>query len=553
VIFCITACANRQSKTEQKNSLSTEQKSLIALGQLWGFLKYHHPEVAQGNYDWDMELIKMIPLVREAESELHWKKILDDWLNNISAVTENPNKKLPNLEIKIEPNYGEIFNMDFFLTETIEKIKHILNNAIISKNHYVNVDMNRSGQLFITNEAAYEEILYPDLSYRLLALFRFWNIVNYFYPYKELCDQDWNEVLVEMLPFFVDAENREQYILSCLRLAAKLDDSHAGLYSDDEILFEWQGKLKTPFEVQFIEDELVVTLYTRNDIYVMEKIEIGDIIMTVDGVSIVDIMKKLTPYTPASNVAVKQRELAQNILRGNTDTVTLILKGKAEVKIPRYDIGQLTIPNYYIPHSEKEGYSVLDSNIGYVLPSNCKEEERSYGFHKVLDGTKGLIVDMRCYPKDRVSMLLANVHLKQDKFTPTLRAISNVAYPGYFFIDEYSFNNVTPRNPYTQKIIVIVNEYTQSWAEEQVMIFQLASNVSIIGSKTAAALGRVVFFDLPGKIHTRMTGIYVSYPDGSNLQRVGIKIDEIVKPTIAGIKTGRDELLERAVEIINDN
>jgi len=161
-----------------------------------------------------MELIKMIPLVREAENDSLWKKLLDDWLDSLPPVMENPDKKLPDLEAKTKPDYGELFNTEYFYSETIEKIKHILDNAVITTNHYVSVN-HQNGQLSFTNEPSYKELLYPELPYRLLALFRYWNIVNYFFPYRELCDQKWSTVLADMLPEFVGAENQEEYIF-CL-------------------------------------------------------------------------------------------------------------------------------------------------------------------------------------------------------------------------------------------------------------------------------------------------------------------------------------------------
>jgi len=42
----------------------------------------------------------------------------------------------------------------------------------------------------------------------------------------------------------------------------------------------------------------------------------------------------------------------------------------------------------------------------------------------------------------------------------------------------------------------------------------------------------------------------VFYPDKKPTQRVGIIPDEEVKPTIAGIRDGRDELLEVAIRHI---
>ena len=48
-----------------------------------------------------------------------------------------------------------------------------------------------------------------------------------------------------------------------------------------------------------------------------------------------------------------------------------------------------------------------------------------------------------------------------------------------------------------------------------------------------------------------MTGLGVYYPDGRQTQRIGIVPDIEVKPTIAGIRQKKDELLERAIEVIN--
>lgn len=48
-----------------------------------------------------------------------------------------------------------------------------------------------------------------------------------------------------------------------------------------------------------------------------------------------------------------------------------------------------------------------------------------------------------------------------------------------------------------------------------------------------------------------ISGIGVYYPDGIPTQRVGIVPDIRVEPTIDGIKNKRDEVLEKAIEVIN--
>jgi hypothetical protein len=43
-------------------------------------------------------------------------------------------------------------------------------------------------------------MLFPNVEYRYLALFKLWNIVHYFYPYKDLLEKPWDQVLVESMP-----------------------------------------------------------------------------------------------------------------------------------------------------------------------------------------------------------------------------------------------------------------------------------------------------------------------------------------------------------------
>ncbi|MBN8571593.1 MAG: peptidase S41, partial [Ignavibacteria bacterium] len=100
------------------------------------------------------------------------------------------------------------------------------------------------------------------------------------------------------------------------------------------------------------------------------------------------------------------------------------------------------------------------------------------------------------------------------------------------------------------KIIIIVNEITQSSAEYHAMAWRTVPNAKVIGSTTAGADGNVSEIYLPGGIKTMISGIGVLTPDGKETQRVGIIPDIEVKLTIKGFKEGKDELLEKAVELI---
>jgi C-terminal processing protease CtpA/Prc len=110
-----------------------------------------------------------------------------------------------------------------------------------------------------------------------------------------------------------------------------------------------------------------------------------------------------------------------------------------------------------------------------------------------------------------------------------------------------------PQKPrYSGKIVILVDETSISQAEYTAMAFRSVHGSLVVGSTTAGADGNVSQFVLPGEQRTMISGIGVFYPDKTPTQRVGIVPDVIVNPTIAGIRAGRDEVLEEALRQILD-
>ena len=77
-------------------------------------------------------------------------------------------------------------------------------------------------------------------------------------------------------------------------------------------------------------------------------------------------------------------------------------------------------------------------------------------------------------------------------------------------------------------------------------------DVVTIGSQTAGADGNVSTLKLPGRIVARFSGAGACYPDNTPTQRTGVKIDIVCKPTVKGIREGKDEVLLKAIEYINE-
>jgi carboxyl-terminal processing protease len=55
---------------------------------------------------------------------------------------------------------------------------------------------------------------------------------------------------------------------------------------------------------------------------------------------------------------------------------------------------------------------------------------------------------------------------------------------------------------------------------------------------------------LPGGWSLQFTGTRVRYPNGRRFQNIGIVPDILVEPTLRGLTAGKDEVLEKGVEVL---
>ncbi|MTI41676.1 S41 family peptidase, partial [Fulvivirga lutimaris] len=103
---------------------------------------------------------------------------------------------------------------------------------------------------------------------------------------------------------------------------------------------------------------------------------------------------------------------------------------------------------------------------------------------------------------------------------------------------------------YENPIVILVNELTQSQAEFTAMAFSTVKNSLVVGSQTTGADGNANKFELPGGFPTMFTGIGIFYPDGTQTQRIGIKLDKEIHQTAEQIRNGEDPLMEYGLNYI---
>jgi C-terminal processing protease CtpA/Prc len=118
---------------------------------------------------------------------------------------------------------------------------------------------------------------------------------------------------------------------------------------------------------------------------------------------------------------------------------------------------------------------------------------------------------------------------------------------------EFSFSNwkVMPAAPrFRGKVVFLTDGRAISYAETYMGMIEHYKLAEIVGEATAGTNGNINPFTLPGGFGVIWTGMKVLKHDGSQHHGVGILPTVPVAPTIKGIREGRDEVLERALEII---
>lgn len=518
-------------------------ENLELLGRVWGFLKYHHPEIAKGNYNWDYELFRFLPKYLEAIGANEKMRLLIDWIGNLGTLEECTTCEASVKNKFISPDFD-------WIEKQPEELKNTLAVVNSSRSHngnfFVKINSN-NGRPDFKNENTYSTMAYPDQGFRLLSLFRYWNMVNYFFPYKYQMDREWNLALKEFIPVFLNAGNELEYELAVLEIIEYIQDSHAYLGGAADKIYQWKGGRFPPVKVDFVENKLVMTGYHNDEFKESTGLQLGDIITEVNGESIEQLIESKSNYYPASNLPVKYKSMSMDLLRSNSSEISITYLTK-DLKEHMETI-QLYAYEDLDMHSDgnPEAFKMLKDSIGYFTVETIKEENVSQ-FKNYLNETRGLIIDLRKYPALNVANKLGAYFVSSP--TPFVKfSIGMVDNPGEFYLtDEIFLQSET--DPYKGKVVVLVNETTISRGEFLAMALRAGDNTTIIGSTTAGADGDATTILLPGGLQTRISGVGIYYPDGSETQRIGIVPDIVVKPTIEGIRENRDELMEKAIEIL---
>jgi hypothetical protein len=378
-------------------------------------------------------------------------------------------------------------------------------------------------------------------STRLAGVALGWGVWQHFYPYFDVVKTDWQAALPAALTKASEAPDELAYLLTLRELVAKLHDGH-GNVSHPAL----RAHSLLPLALQWAGSDLVVVGKAAS---VPESVAIGDAIVSIDGKPTGDCYGEVSKWISAATDGWRRwnssralvadyptRDPAQIVFRkpdGEPLTVALgrVAEGTANTATTKRPAsGTELAPG--VVYFDLDGADTLDP----LMPK--------------LVAAKAIIFDLRGYPGAAGVELMK--HLIDGPATSARWCVPVIRRPDRQDVEwNESGWNLQPVEPHLKaKIAFLTDGRAISYAESIMGIVENYRFGEIIGSTTAGTNGNVNPFRLPGGYVVSWTGMKVLKHDGSTHHGVGIAPTVPVTPTAKGIATGRDEVLEKAVEVM---
>jgi hypothetical protein len=373
----------------------------------------------------------------------------------------------------------------------------------------------------------------PDV--RLADVIIAWNIFQHFYPYFDEVEVDWDRALTQYLDEALKDRDEKDFLDTLGHLVARLQDGHGN------VSHNLQRKLaRPPFSVEWVEGKVVVTGVV-GDLF-----QKGDIILSVDGVDAEEVLTASKEYISGSSQWKRFKALGQfgNGPEGSTAELKIRRGGKTlEIGVERTHRGQ-------IPEFDRMPIERLDDGVFYVDLSRADWPSIQTRISDIAEA-RGVVFDLRGYPKGN-HQLIAHLLTQPDKSNAWMR-VARIIYPDREKIVGYTNHGwlIQPAEPHIPgKVAFITDGRAISYAESFMSFIEHYKLAEIVGQPTAGANGNVIPFNLPGGYRVTFTGMKVVKHDGSQHHTVGILPTVPARRTLDGIRENRDELLEKALELV---
>lgn len=379
---------------------------------------------------------------------------------------------------------------------------------------------------------------------RLADLVITWNVFQHFYPYFEEAKTDWEKDFRTAVKSAYWDNTDYDFLKTLQKFTAKLKDGHVRVSSPASM----RERFMSPVEWEWVENRLVITGVLQDSV----PLQPGDIVTAINGSSPEAYFEEVQQYISAASKGWLDSRAQVSSLSGSENSTLNIKITKANGSIKNVSLlRNLSLKGYYTAVPKETVSREISEGLYYVNIDAASDDDIKKLMPK-LKNAEGIVFDLRGYPKSSPELIS---HLLSEKDTSSMwMRVPRIIYPDQEKIAGYKHFGweMAPEKPHLDARIVFITDGSAiSYAESYMSFIEHYKLAIIVGQPTAGTNGNINPFRLPGGYHISWTGMKVLKHDGSRHHGVGITPDVYVEKTIAGVREGRDEFLEKAIEIVN--
>lgn len=376
---------------------------------------------------------------------------------------------------------------------------------------------------------------------RLANIVISWNELQHFFPYFDVIETDWNEQLIKSLTSAYNDKSAEDFYYTLSKMIAALEDGHG------RVLFPpMESQVGLPFIVDWINNQIVVTHSEH------EQVKPGDVIQSVENVPAVELVRSKQKHLSGSQHYTLFQALRQFAVGDEGTDVEITVERDGETNV--VNVARTGSVDYTrMEKGDRSMIGPIRDNVFYIDLDEAPIDTIMSRMEEV-SSAEAIIFDLRGYPAGNHNVI--RHLLSQPDTSDSWMRTSQIIYPDQKdivdFIEEgWAMREAEPK--IEGNVVFITDARAISYAESFMSFIEHYQLGEIVGKPTAGTNGSVNSFSLPGSYQVTWTGMKVLKHDGSQLYKIGIQPTVQVEKTIEGVKQGRDEFLERAIDVAIGN
>ncbi len=380
-------------------------------------------------------------------------------------------------------------------------------------------------------------------STRLAGVALTWGVMQHFYPYFDTVQTDWDSALTVALIKAAEDKDLPAYLSTLREMIAKLHDGHAAVSKQSG---GDSGSL--PLALEWVGEDLVVVGADANR---AGAVRVGDVVVSIDGRSSEDCHQQVSRWISSPTEQWRRWQSGFGI------SMDLPTKNPARITLTRPKGHSYSIIANRVPE--------LPETIALPKPNNGREVAPGIVYfnlvgatpdelHKAmskLEAARGIIFDFRGYPSHGARELISHLidaPVASPRWVLPVFRLPDREEVEWVDLERWSLPPKTPR--LKASIAFLTDGRAISYAESVLGIIEHYQLGEIVGSATAGTNGDVNSFTLPGGYIVSWSGLKVLKHDGGAHHGVGIAPTVAVRATPKGIAAGKDEVLQKAVEVL---